>query len=262
MKRQLLILLTWVLSSFAFAEPELKGTPNDLRGFLFPEQDIVSIYGDAQETAYADIAILSLVVTTENKLLFQSLSKNAEIRKVITDSLIRSGVTADKIKSSEFSSSPEYGWFSREPTSHKVVNRMAIEITQESQLMDVALFADRCYEVELADTAFKHSKKEAYNARVREKALASVIKQQKHYEETLGLKLSPIGIREASLHQQSTRGARMMEEVVVTADLYDSGGGSSAKSRREYPREQPFDEVEYRAGVWVDFKIEPKVSAK
>lgn len=146
-----------------------EGTPNDLRGFLYPEQDIVSIYGDAQETAYADVAILSLVVTTENKLLSKSLSKNAEIRKAITDSLIRSGVTADKIKSSEFSSSPEYGWFSREPTSHKVVNRMAIEITQESQLMDAAVFADRYDEVALADTAFKHSKKEAYNVTVQEK---------------------------------------------------------------------------------------------
>ena len=139
---------------------------------------------------------------------------------------------------------------------------MAIEITQESQLMDAAVFADRYDEVALADTAFKHSKKEAYNTMVREKALASVIKQQKHYEETLGLKLSPIGIREASLHQQPTRGARIMEKVVVTADLYDSGGGSSAKSRREYPREQSFDEVEYEAGVWVDFKIEQKESAK
>jgi hypothetical protein len=54
----------------------------------------------------------------------------------------------------------------------------------------------------------------------------------------------------------------MMEEVVVTAALYESKGGPSAKSRRSYSQEQSFDEVEYQAGVSVDFKIEPKEPAK
>lgn len=262
MPKILLLLCTALISFSIVAEPELKGTPQDLRGFLHPEDRIVSIYGDAEETAYADIAILTLVVTTENKLLSKSLASNEAMRKSIADSLVRSGLAADNIKSSEFSSSPEYGWFFKEPTSHKVVNRMAIEITQESQLMDVAVFADSYDEVELADMVFRHSNKEEFITKVRATALANVIKQQTHYEETLGLKLSPIGIRPANVQQQPTRGARLREEVTATSSLYDSKRTSAAESRQAYSRAQSFDEVKYEAGVWVDFKIEGRAPAR
>jgi len=59
MRYLLLVLLAAGLD--CYAAPELKGTPDELRRFLHPSDYIVSISGNAQETAFSDKAIVSLV---------------------------------------------------------------------------------------------------------------------------------------------------------------------------------------------------------
>jgi uncharacterized protein YggE len=49
----------------AQAQPQLSGTPDELRGFLFPRPHTVNISGDGELTAYKDLAKVSLLVTTE-----------------------------------------------------------------------------------------------------------------------------------------------------------------------------------------------------
>jgi hypothetical protein len=49
----LLLLLPFTLN----AAPELKSNPEDLRGFLHPRNNIISISADAEETAYSDQAL-------------------------------------------------------------------------------------------------------------------------------------------------------------------------------------------------------------
>lgn len=254
MRRIFLIVSLGLMSGYAFSEPELKGSPQDLKGFLYPSENIVTINGEAEEKAYSDKAIVSLVITTESKLLSQSISDNSELRENITRALMKSGINADSIKSSKFSSSPEYGWFGNKPSSYKVVNRMAISITEESYLKEIAVVADEHKEVELSDTAFEHTKKDEYNEKVKAKALAKVIKQKKFYEQSLGLKLSPIGIRDSNIRQRGTRGAMMLEEVVVTGVMQKKGSYSPAKQHRS--QSPSFDEVKYEANLSVDFKIE------
>jgi len=254
MRRIFLIVSLGLMSGYAFSEPELKGSPQDLKGFLYPSENIVTINEEAEEKAYSDKAIVSLVITTESKLLSQSISDNSKLRENITRALMKSGINADSIKSSKFSSSPEYGWFGNKPSTYKVVNRMAISITEESYLKEIAVVADEHKEVELSDTAFEHTKKDEYNEKVKAKALAKVIKQKKFYEQSLGLKLSPIGIRDSSIRQRGTRGAMMLEEVVVTGVMQKKDSYSSAKQQRS--QSPSFDEVKYEANLSVDFKIE------
>ncbi len=264
MQRILWTVFCTVFSVSAFSEPELKGTPRELKGFLYPEPSVMTIYGEAEEIAYGDTAILSLVVTTENKLLLKSLASNAEIRKNIEDALIKSGLAADQIKRSEFFSSAEYGWFSKEPTSHKVVNRMVITVSQESQLMDVAALTDEYDEVELADTTFKHSQEEQSNARVLAQALANVTKQQREYESSLGVVLTPIRVRSSYVQPLPTRGALLRAGVSeaysnenVRLEAY-----ADAVELEQLPQAQSFDEVTYTVNVSVDFKIENRNMAQ
>jgi uncharacterized protein len=258
MKKSLLILALGILSGAVFAEPELKGSPNDLKGFLYPTENIVTINGQAEEKAYSDKAIVSLVITTEQKLLSQAISENSAVREEIAKLLISAGLDKNAINSSKFSSSPEYGWFGSKPASYKVVNRMSISILSESHLKEIAFVADKFKQVELSDTAFEHTKKDEYNEKVKTKALQNIMKQKEFYEKTLGVELKPVGIRDSDIHQGPTRGALAMEMemIVVTNSKAEKGDYLSQNRSRVQEQEPSFDEVKYQAILSVDFKIE------
>lgn len=255
MRKHILIVIFSLFSMPVFSAPELKGSPQDLKGFLYPNDKIVTISAEAEEKAYSDKAIISLVITTESKLLSEAISDNGSLRAQITTSLVKAGIAQNEIKSSKFSSSPQYGWFGSKPSSFKVVNRMAISITEESQLKEVALVADQSDDVELSDTSFEHTKKDEFLAKVKADALEKVLKQKAFYEKSLGVKLSPVGIRDSKTHQRATRGAMVLEEVIVTAGVADKSSYSSAAKFRDRAPEPSFDEVKYEASMSVDFKI-------
>jgi uncharacterized protein len=256
MKQIILIAAFTLLSTQALSAPELKGTPQELRGFLHPADKVVTITGQAEEKAYSDVAIVSLVVTTEDKLQSNAISQNTLLRAKITQSLLASGINKSSIKSSKFSSSPQYGWFGKKPTSFKIVNRMAISITNEAHLKDIAVISDQFEEVDLSDTEFEHSAKDEYNQKVKAKALDKVLKQKAFYEKTLGLKLTAISIRDSNIHQMATRGARVLEGIVVSKSLDDSDSYSSIGKFKEQAPSTSFDEIKYQADITVDFKIE------
>ena len=255
MKKALLVILS-LFSSLVFSAPEIKGSPQDLRGFLYPNDKIVTISGDAEERAYTDTAIVSLVITTEKKLLSEAIASNGSLRKKITNALTTAGISQQSINSSKFSSSPQFGWFGKKPTSYEVVNRMAISINSETQLEQVAKITDQAPEVEISNTSFEHSKKEEFNERVKVKALEKVLKQKQFYEQSLGVQLVPVGIRDSNIQQRATRGAAALEELVVTSAKLGDGNYSSESKFRSQFTESSFDEVEYEARISVDFKIE------
>ena len=245
-----------VLISSALAEPELKGSPNDLRGFLYPNDNIVSIQGYAEEKAYSDQAIISLVITTDSKLLSDAIAANGDLRASTSKQLIAAGIDATKINSSKFSSSPQYGWFKNKPSSYEVVNRMAVTINDSVHLQVIAKIADQSDNIELSDTAFEHSKKEQFNEQVKAKALDKILKQKTFYEETLGVTLTPIGIRDAHIQQGATRGALVLENIVVAGITGERKAYTSSPRVRQASNENSFDEVKYQANISVDFKIE------
>lgn len=244
-----------LLSTIAIAEPEIKGNPEDLRKFLYPNDKIVTISSDAQERAYSDKAIVSLVISTEDEKLSKSIEKNAELRTQISRKLIGAGLGAENIKSSKFSTAPQYSWFGKRPTSFKVINRMAITIYEENQLKEIATVADNNKEVELADTAFEHTKNEEFNNKVKMQALDKVMQQKMLYEKRLGVKLLPIAFRDSRIANRGTRGALALEEIIVTAAKREDHSSSTA-IMREGPMESSFDEIQYDASISVDFKIE------
>ena len=255
MKKIIPIILLAFASSAAVANPELKGTPEELRRFLHPSDRIVSIYAQSEEKAYSDQAIISLVITTEDNKLSDSLSKNSELRVSITKQFVAAGIDLENIKSSKFSTSPQYGWFGKKPSSYKVVNRMAVTITEENQLKEIASVADNHEQVELLDTAFEHSQKEMTEEMVNQQALAKVMKQKEFYEKSLGIKLVPVGFRKSNIGYGATQGAMALESTVLTS-RNKSSSYQESPARYESSAKSSFDEVKYEAGIYVDFKIE------
>ncbi len=261
--KNLIILLLLCSSSLTLATPELKGSPEELRQFLHPSERIISLHGQAQEKAYSDRAIISLVITTEDKQLSNSIAVNSSLREHITEQLTSQGIDSDSIKSSKFSTSPQYGWFGKKPDSYKVVNRMAITISDESQLKTIATVADSKAEIELSDTAFEHSKADEYKNKVKKLALEKAIKQKAYYESSLGITLTPVGFRNSQIRFRGTQGANMLEEIVVTASRRSAGKLQEMAMSRPAQKPTPsFDEIEYEAEIYVDFKIETVDSSK
>lgn len=259
MKKLLSGILLIALPVITFAQPELKGNPNELRQFLYPNDRIVTINGQADKKAYSDKAIVSLVITTDDKLLSTSIANNSDLRTTVTSQLVAAGIDRDAIKSSRFSSSPQYGWFGKKPASYKVVNRMAISIVKEEHLKAIALVADSDEGIELSATTFEHTAKDEFNNQVKMDALDKVMKQKAFYEKSLGVKLTTVGFRDSQIFQRATRGAMALEEIIVTAQKKESrdyASVSQARPRQQAPAQPSFDEIIYEANLTVDFKIE------
>lgn len=238
------------------AAPELKGNPEDLRGFLHPKDTIINISADAEETAYSDQAMLNLVITTEEKKLSDAIKSNAQLREQIKQALVSKGIPADKINNSNFSSSSEYGWFGDEPDSYKVMNRIAIEINQEKQLQQIAEIADQHDEAKLSGTTFKHSKKEAFNQKVKQKALEKVMTKKAYYEQALGIKLTPVSFNESNVRFQATAGANVLGRAVMAESAIALDQNYASKRKPVAPKSNSFDEVKYHATITVQFKVQ------
>lgn len=259
MKKIPFVLLLSLLIGSIQAEPEIKGNPEELKGFLYPNANKVTISGYADEKTYSDQAIVTLVVTTESELLSSAISKNSSLRSKITKSLVGANIPEEQIKSSKFSSTPQFSWFGKKPSSYKVVNRMTITLQQEDQLKEVAALSDKFEEVEFSDTTFEHTQEDEYCKKLKAEALEKIIEQKKFYEETLGLKLSPVGIRDFNLSHAGTPGAMLLNEAVIGVAQQEYDGSSKfTSSSLSRQKVTSFDELRYEASLSVDFKIEPQ----
>lgn len=253
MIRITLCLFILLFTATVGAKTELKGHPDDLKSFIHPDKKIVTIRMTEKEKAYSDKAIVSLVITTEKKNLAGALQLNSDLRVKVTEVLTSSGLKPENIKTSKFSTSPQFGWFSDKPKSYQVVNRMAISITDEKQLNTIAKLSDENKEIALSGTEFEHTLKSEVEQKLKNKTLAKIMAQKAFYETQLGLKLKAVSFSDTDVVQSGTKGARDLERRVVIT-------GSRVK-RDSYESEQPiavkqtFDEVEYSLTIAVQFEV-------
>lgn len=245
----LTIALTIVIPAGA-GGTELKGTPEELRDYLRSETRTVSIRDSAEETAYTDIAKITLIVLTEERDLAASIDENTAVRQRITTRLLDAGISADNIRSSKYSASPQFGWFGRSPNSYQIVNSVLVTVDSEDHFRLVAGLADGEDAVSFGGVEFEHSEKEAFEDQVRDKALTAVLDDAAFFEQRLGLELEPVGFTFTDVRaDQPGRYSAAIEEIVVTA--------SRASAARSEPARPPvtFDEVKYEVSVSVTFEV-------
>ncbi len=249
-----LILILVTLSSYAIGDPEIKGTPNEIREFIHPNDNIVNIVGHASKTTYSDKAIISLMVTTENAKLSESIDSNSKLRNKVIKKLVATGINPNQINSSKFSTSPQYGWFGKKPSSYKVVNRTKIGITDESQLKQIALVADLNEEIDLVGSIYEHTKEAEFKNIVKKEALDDVLKQKEFYEMSLGIKLIPVGFNDVRIFQGATQGALLLEQSVKLKRKQSKlESFSSSYGGQKSPTS--FEEVKYEANITVSYKV-------
>lgn len=254
---KLALVLSFVGSiSVAMAQPQLSGTPDELRGFLFPRPNLVNINGEGELTAYKDIAKISLLVTTEERSLNEAMAVNQELRLRLIEEFIAAGIADSDINNSKFSSSPQFGLFGRNPNSYEVAARLEISVNSEEHLQLLAAAADDNDEVEFELTEFEHSLEDDFEDQVRELALQDVMEQKAYYEVNLGLELKAINFFYGGIRQMSRALPMAVARQEIAADVRSSGGTATVLSAEAAPIVAPtFDEVEYQTTVTVVFEI-------
>ncbi|MHC4758332.1 MAG: SIMPL domain-containing protein [Planctomycetota bacterium] len=190
-KLMLVCIVVLMISSFAFGEPELKGTPSELAGYLKQMPKTVSLSGQSEVKVQADQAIVEISVKTEDDSLETALKLNQNLRTKIVKSLKDAGIPSDKIAASRFSSTPQYGFFGRKPSSYEVTNLMKITISDEKGFQEVAKIVDANREVDYNGFIYEHSNKKGLKTKVTEQACDDVNKKKVIYESKFGLKLQP-----------------------------------------------------------------------
>lgn len=233
---------------------ELRGTPEELRGYLQSETRTVTLRSEATETAYSDVAKVTLIISSKAKDLATAMKENNALRDSITNTLIGGDIEADDIKSSKYSASPQFGWFGNRPSSFEVVKTLIVTVSSDESFRRVAEVADRNDDVRFAGAEFEHSEKELYEIKVRDKALEQILKDQAYFEQKLGLELSPVAFNYSDVHAADNSRFGILEEIIVTGSRAKMSDMSTAAA----PPPSNFDEIEYRVSVAVTFAIEKK----
>jgi len=196
------------------------------------------------------------VITTEQNELADALARNSQLREKVVATLITKGLKAEDINTSKFSTSPQFGWFGKSPKSYQIVNRMAINITDEKQLQEIARLSDSNEAIELSGTKYQHSKKKAFIALVKKKALQDVMQQKQFYETALGVKLTTKSFRDSNLGFGGTLGSQAFADKIVITGSRKKRQEVSSFAPNRTQQSQSFDEVEYKAEILVDFIVD------
>lgn len=272
MKKSLLIFSLCLATCAALAEPEIKGTPEELAGYLKDVPKTAFVAGESEVKVQADRAVISLKVRTESKSLQEALRQNQEIRGKIINFLSEHAVPADRVQAAKFSSTPKYGVFGDKAKSYQVDNTVKVTVNDEKEFRAVANAADNWAEVHYDGVEFQHSNKEELKAKAMRQACENSLARKKIFEETLGVKLTPKGFFENAevrnvLARVGAQGGTAPSFQGVPSASYD-GLLSSRKerSRTSIPSGDSgfeetmstFGELTFKATVVVEYSVETK----
>lgn len=234
------------------AEPELRGAPADLQRYLKPAPRTVVLAGHAKQTVQSDVGHVTVVVKTQARDLPGALKANAERRAAISRALVQTGFDAKAIRAEQFSSSPQFGFFGKTPASYEVVNRLIVDVTDDTQLIRVSEAAAASPESSVGTIDFEYTKQAELRERVRHLAFDDALARKGFYEQRLGATLKPVAFQ---FSDRSARGVQAqgmaLEEVQVT-------GARRGVSNYSPPADAvpSFDEQVYEVSVDVTFELE------
>jgi len=231
------------------AEPELKGTASELAQFISGAVKTVTVSGESEIGVPASRAVLTIAAITENRSLAESLRVNADVRSKVVAQLKQQGVSAERIQSSKFSSTPKFGLFGDKAKSYRVENVLRISIQDEKEFRSAAGVVDAFAEVQYSGVEFEYADKETVKQKAITQACVNAGERKKIYEEQLGLKLSPIRFGEGAVTETETKPqtARKGEYSRISSGDWGSSAVQETVSS--------FGEMVFTARVTVEYSV-------
>lgn len=235
------------------AEPEMKGTPSELRQYLGMGARKVVLTGQAKQSVQADVGHVTVVVHTQAKDLTAAIAANAQRREAMAQAIQSQGIDVKAIHAQKFSNSPQFSWFGKTPSSFEVINKLTVDVTDEHQLMIVTAAGTNPPDLTIGEITFEYSKQREMEEQVRKSAFDDALSKKAFYEQRLAGTLRPIGFQFSDMSARGSTGDAL-EEIVVT--------GSRIGLNRPPPPEAfapvaSFDEKDYEVSVTVTFSVEP-----
>lgn len=239
------------------AEPELKGTPAELTGYLTGVPKLVNLTGEAELKIAADRALISVKVVTENKSLQEASRANQEIRARILRTLAEQGIPNERVKPSRFSSTPKYGVFQEKAKSYRVENTVKITAQDEREFQAIANLVDCIGEARYESIEFDHSDKDALKAKALTQALDKAIEKKRLHEEMLGVKLTTKGFSEGVVVPVTSLGRSYGKAIGYSARAA-SAPNVTVEEVAEVEAPTSFGELVYRAQISIEYALESK----
>lgn len=245
--KKILVLICLVFSARIVAEPEFKGTPEELSAYLNSVSKIVAVSATATKKIASNEAIVTLLVKTEDSSLASALASNSKIRANIRHQLGSVGIEPSNIRESKFSSVPEYGFFGEEPKAYTVSNVLSVVVASEAQMISVAKVSDKNKNVRYLSSKAKEGDRSKIKALLLKQALSIADEKVSIYEQELGVKLTPVAFNEAS--------TRLMESAPV---LMRARKAQVSSDSAEAPSHASFGEAEFTLTIQVKYKLTSK----
>lgn len=247
-------ILTFVAAWSQAAEPELKGTPSELRQYLHTGSREVVLSGYAKQSVQADVGHVTVVVHTQAKDLTAAIAANAQRREAMAQTIQSQGIDAKAIHAQKFSNSPQYSWFGKTPSSFEVVNKLTVDVADEHQLMIVTAAGTNPPDLTIGEITFEYSKQREMEDQVRKSAFDDALSKKGFYEQRLAATLRPIGFQFSDMSARGTTGGAL-EEIVVTSSRQVEL--DRAPPNANFAPVPSFDEKDYQVSVTVTFSVEP-----
>lgn len=211
MKKHLILavltsLILGVLSP-VWAEPELKGSPEELAAYFMSQtsQDtpvVLTITGEAFLDVHAEQAQVLLSVISEHERFKEALHLNQTMREEAIAKLTSAGITPERIQESALSSTPQYGFIGKKPKSYTVENLMHILIVSEQEFQAVAQIVDEVEQIFYRELTFTYPEAELKH-QVLTLVYEDLVQQKRLYEELFGVALALKSFTGGSISEHS-----------------------------------------------------------
>ena len=257
-------IVSLIVPHIAIGEPELSGTPTELRQHLDALPGQVTISGLAERTVESDRAVVQVAVHTSERQLKPALEKNNNIRANIVEELTKSGITADRIHTSRFASTPVHSSWSGKVKEYDIRSTVRVHAETEKEVQIVAGLVDTIDEISLSSLTFEMTKKEEITVELLTQAFQQVQKRKDQYESSLGVHLRPrqIGLPtpkdDGSRTQWLMKGNRNVASISSVLTNPELSVVLHALEQRG-PEISQFEELLYKVGIVVTFDVLPEM---
>jgi len=92
------------------------------------DEQVIMVSGSGSASAQANQATLTLGAWTEDPVASEAVEDNAILMNSIIEAVMALGIEEDKIKTVQYSVSPNYNWETRTVTGYRVTNMIQIEV--------------------------------------------------------------------------------------------------------------------------------------
>jgi uncharacterized protein YggE len=260
----ILTVIAVLMVQTSIAEPELSGTPTELRRHLDTLPGQVTISGLAERTVEADRAVVQVSVLTSDRDLKPALELNSKIRAGIVTELTAAEVDTNRIHTSRFSSTPVHSSWTGKVKEYQIKSTVRVNAESEKEIQVIAGLVDSSDNVSLSSLTFEMTKRDEMTEELLKEAFQLVQKRKALYESSLGVQLRPRSVGIPKANDTDRRAEWLLRDYKAPMSV------SSVLTNPELsvvlhaleqrgPEINQFEELLFKVGIVVTFDVLPEM---